>query len=171
MKNKLLSSQRFVGVIVFLFIILIDQISKFFICRFLTLGSSITVFKYINFVYVMNSGVSFGLFSDGKLWQLVLINVAIILAFIWLIKEYFHSTHIFHSIAIALIMGGATGNVLDRIFYGAVVDFIDFHINNYTISLLNIKISNWHWPAFNIADSAITCGVFLLLLRSLKTKK
>ncbi len=61
------------------------------------------------------------------------------------------------SVALGLVAGGALGNVIDRILYGAVVDFLDFHIGD------------WHWPAFNVADSAITVGVVLLILDSLKS--
>ena len=79
----------------------------------------------------------------------------IIILFIWLAKE----KNSYSALALGAIIGGASGNVFDRLYYGAVVDFLDFHI------------STWHWPAFNFADSAICLGVFVLILTSFHSVK
>ena len=97
-------------------------------------------------------------FSDAPGWaSIALIVFAILISIalaIWMWRV--HETLL--AVALALVIGGAVGNVIDRIRFGAVVDFLDFHVGG------------WHWPAFNIADSAITIGVILLILDSLKSK-
>lgn len=115
---------------------------------------SIEMLPFFNIVMVWNKGVSFGLFSQNTDYgpiMLSLLAVAIIIAFtIWL----FRSNSKFDMIAIALVIGGAMGNIMDRVRFGAVIDFFDFHA------------FGWHYPAFNISDSCIVIGVFLLITRS-----
>lgn len=118
----------------------------------------IQVTGFFNLVKVWNPGVSFGLLQGLPHGQIIITIIAIIIMIIltiWLIRS--HS--ILLSSALSLIIGGALGNTIDRIINGAVADFLDFYIANY------------HWPAFNLADSAITIGVGLLLLDEFLTYK
>ena len=116
--------------------------------------AEINILPFFNLVMVWNKGVSFGLFNQetdyGPL-VLIILSVLIIMFFcVWLFK----TKSKFQALGIALVIGGAFGNIIDRIRFGAVVDFLDFYINNY------------HWPAFNLADSCIVLGVALLILYS-----
>lgn len=113
------------------------------------------VFPFFNIVMVWNKGISFGLFNQAGDYGpliLTLVSGAIALAFlVWLMR----CSRLGTALALILIIGGAVGNIVDRLRFGAVVDFLDFHL------------FGWHWPAFNIADSAITIGIALLLIDSL----
>ena len=116
--------------------------------------TSIEILPFFNIVMVWNQGVSFGMFSNGSAYGpfiLSALSIAISIVFlIWL----FRSTSKLQNFAIALVISGAIGNVIDRLRFGAVIDFIDVHAAGY------------HWPAFNIADSCICVGVFLLIIQS-----
>jgi signal peptidase II len=119
---------------------------------------AIKITSFLNLVKVLNSGVSFGMFRDlsGGKYIILLINFAILLALlIWLYKN----RTIYLTWSIAFIIGGAIGNMIDRIKNHAVADFIDFHFFGY------------HWPSFNLADSAIFLGATLLLLENYFVKK
>lgn len=123
----------------------------------LALPWQIEVTGFFNLVMVWNTGVSFGLFSgiDAR-WLLIVVSLAIAVALaIWMWRADNH----WLVLALALVIGGAIGNVIDRFWHGAVVDFLDFHLYG------------WHWPAFNIADSAICIGVGVLLLDSLRPQR
>ena len=110
------------------------------------------VLPFFNWVVVWNQGVSFGMLSndaDYGPYLLIALSLAISLGFlIWM----FRTRNLVHHIGIALVIGGAIGNVIDRFRFGAVFDFLDFHVFGF------------HWPAFNIADSAIVVGVFILMI-------
>lgn len=129
-----------------------DQISKpLILSLFETRGSWIEVTSFFNLVLVYNKGVSFGLLSnDAPYGPYLLAALAVAIAgLIW----YFllrRAEHRMMAVAAGLIVGGALGNALDRVLYGGVVDFLDFHVAGY------------HWPAFNIADCAIVVGAALL---------
>ncbi|WP_366657085.1 signal peptidase II [Fodinicurvata sp. EGI_FJ10296] len=116
---------------------------------------AIAVTGFFNLVTVWNMGVSFGMFSAGSpvvRWLLIAVAVGISVGMlVWLSRAGSRLV----AAALGLIVGGAMGNVIDRILYGAVADFLDFHIWGY------------HWPAFNVADSAIMIGVALLLYDSI----
>ena len=109
----------------------------------------IEITSFFNLVLTFNTGVSFSLFAQSNpRWILVGFSVAVCLGLgLWLWREPRPPL----VASFGLIIGGALGNVYDRIFYGAVVDFLDFHIGG------------WHWPAFNLADSAITLGALIFL--------
>lgn len=115
----------------------------------------IEILPFFNIVMVWNKGISFGLFNDhgdyGPLLLTIMAGVIAVVFSIWLTR----SKNPFTSLSLALIIGGALGNMLDRIRFGAVADFLDFHI------------FGAHWPSFNIADSAITVGIAILLIHSL----
>ncbi len=111
----------------------------------------IEVLPYFNLVRVWNYGVSFGMFNTDASygpWMFVAVALAIVAAlFTWL----WRADNRLVAVALGLVIGGALGNIIDRIRWMAVFDFLDFHVGD------------WHWPAFNLADSGITVGVVLLL--------
>lgn len=121
--------------------------------------TEITITPFFNLVMVWNQGVSFGLFSGGHdLMPLILSSLSLVVTVvfsIWLIR----SDNPVQKTAIALVIGGAIGNVIDRARFGAVIDFLDVHAFGY------------HWPAFNIADSCIVVGIFMLITYSLFFEK
>lgn|SRR5690606_12975036 len=115
---------------------------------------TIPVLPFLDLVIVWNRGVSFGMFGGGTVppWAFAVLSGIISIALlVWLRR----AESLWTQMAIGLVIGGAIGNVVDRILFGAVFDFIDVHV------------AGWHWPAFNLADSAITLGVVLLLVESL----
>jgi signal peptidase II len=137
------------------FIVLSDRFSKFFVVNSLELGESIPVLPFFNIVRVENHGVTFGLLR-GALhpFFLALISLALITSLcVW------GRDNKLYRFPICLIVGGAIGNMIDRIVHKAVIDFLDFHL------------LTWHWPAFNIADSAIVTGVLMLSFISYKEEK
>ena len=115
--------------------------------------------EYFNLVLTWNNGISFGLFNnDSKVNALVISLIAIVII-IFLIRLLSKSETKKLSIGLGMIIGGAIGNVIDRSIHGAVMDFLDVHINAY------------HWPAFNIADSGITVGALILVVDSLFSQR
>ncbi len=121
-------------------------------------GSSVEILPFFDLVTVWNQGVSFGLFADDSpytLWMLIGLTSIIALGMIfWLMK----ATNRFLAIGLGCVIGGAIGNIIDRIRFGAVFDFLDFYVGNY------------HWPAFNISDGCITIGAILILLEGFIVK-
>ena len=147
------------GLVLAALVIVLDQISK--VALLMTMqelggGRFIEVTSFFSIVQVMNRGVSFGMFNDarselgGVVFSLLAAAIVVMLL-VWLWRA--RSTII--AIGTGLVIGGAVGNVIDRVRLGAVVDFLDFHLGT------------WHWPAFNVADSAICVGVALLVLDGL----
>jgi len=137
-------------------VILLDQATKAVIIRTLRLGQGIAVVPgFFDIVYVLNPGAAFGFLaglSDGIRNPLfILISVAAVILIVVYYTRYLRS-HRLVSAALGLILGGAVGNLIDRLRYGMVVDFLDVHVFQY------------HWPAFNVADSAISIGVSLMIL-------
>jgi signal peptidase II len=121
-------------------------------------NSQIRVSSFFNLVKVRNNGVSFGMFNNFEYAQIVfsMLQIAIIIVLLILLYK---NTKNYLMIAFSLIIGGALGNLIDRIRYKAVADFLDFHLFAY------------HWPAFNLADSLIFIGVAMLLFEELLIKK
>jgi len=149
--HKLTSTQK--GLCIALLVTLTDLISKWMVYTHLVYGGKIIeITAFFNLVERWNKGVSFSLFSDsGKLtfYILSLVSVIVISALVfWLRKE----KKIFPIVALGLVIGGALGNLCDRLYNGAVFDFLDFHIASY------------HWPAFNFADFSIVIGTFMLII-------
>jgi signal peptidase II len=146
-----------------LILLIADQFTKILILGYYQLGDSTLVTSFFNIVRVHNAGAAFSFLADASGWQrwfftgIAAVAIAVIL---WMLKA--HSGQKLFSFALACILGGAIGNVIDRVRYGYVVDFLDFHWGT------------WHFPAFNIADSAISIGAACLildeLLRVRKTK-
>jgi signal peptidase II len=141
--------------------LVIDQLSKQLLLGYIAKRDAIVpvIDGFFRLVMVWNTGVSFGLLGgDGALppWILSAVAVAVCVGlFVWLRR----TERLLTGWGIGLVMGGAIGNVIDRARWGAVFDFADFHIGQ------------WHWPAFNVADSAIVVGVGLMLIDSLVGEK
>ena len=135
-----------------LIVVLFDQISKITMSRLLAFGQSEPVTSFFNLVMVYNKGAAFSFLADQQGWQRYLfagISLAASLLIIWMLKR--NPSQRLFCWALALILGGAIGNLIDRLAYGHVIDFLD------------VYFYGWHWPAFNGADSAITCGAALLI--------
>lgn len=133
-------------------VILLDQLSKITMSQMLMYGQSEQITSFFNLVMVYNKGAAFSFLADQPGWQRYLfagISAAASLLIIWMLKR--HASQRLFCWALALILGGAIGNLIDRIAYGHVIDFLDVHVYG------------WHWPAFNIADSAITIGALLFI--------
>jgi len=137
-------------------VLLADQFTKILILGHYQLGDSTVVTGFFNVVRVHNAGAAFSFLSDASGWQrwlFVGIGAVAMVLIVWMLRS--NPTQRLFSAALALILGGAMGNVLDRLLYGYVVDFIDVHW------------ASWHFPAFNVADSAITLGAAALILDEL----
>jgi len=133
-------------------ILLLDQLSKWSALSNLQLGIPEPVLPFMNWLLLLNPGAAFSFLAQGSGWQRWFFTIVGLVAcayIIWLLRKSQNDKLL--CVALSLILGGALGNVLDRIMYGAVVDFIDLHY------------ANWHWPAFNIADSAICIGAALII--------
>ena len=144
-------------------ILLADQFTKLLIVGSFSLGDSQTVTSFFNLVRVHNSGAAFSLLSTASGWQrwfFTGIGVVATLFILWLLRS--HPTQKLFCCALALVLGGAVGNVIDRIAYGHVVDFLDFHWD-----WLSPVFYQGHFPAFNVADSAISVGAVCLILDEL----
>ena len=141
----------YLGFAVILLAIAADQASKTWIDYHLMAQQPQAYGEYFNLVKVWNSGVSFSMFSNhGRLGAVVLCAAALIVcAFLlrWMLKEH----NKIKIVSLGLIIGGAVGNVIDRVRFEAVLDFLDFHYQNH------------HWPAFNVADTCICIGAFILI--------
>jgi signal peptidase II len=134
-------------------IILADQFTKTLILGYYKLGDSTPVTGFFNIVRVHNSGAAFSFLAGAGGWQrwfFTGIGAVATLFILWMLRSH-HAQKLF-SFALACILGGAIGNVVDRLLHGYVVDFLDFYYGT------------WHFPAFNLADSAITLGAACLIL-------
>ena len=130
----------------------LDQATKWLVLNYVMIPPRvIPVTDFFNLVLGYNTGVSFGLFGEAPAWILMTFTLAIAVGLLVWIKQ---TDNRLTAAALGLIVGGAMGNLLDRLRQGAVTDFLDFYIGGY------------HWPAFNLADVAIVCGVGLLLIES-----
>ena len=146
-----------------LVILLADQATKLLIVDSFALGDSQTVTTFFNLVRVHNSGAAFSMLSTASGWQrwfFTAIGVVATLFILWLLRS--HPTQKLFCFALALVLGGAVGTVIDRIAYGHVVDFLDFHWD-----WLSPVFFQGHFPAFNVADSAISVGAVCLILDEL----
>jgi signal peptidase II len=142
-------------VLIIFLVALSDQISKFFVVKFLHAGECVYVWPFFNLVNVKNSGITFGLLN-GAFQPIVFIAFSlVIIAFVgvWI------KNNRLYRLSGSLIIGGAIGNLIDRIIHKAVIDFLDFHLLTY------------HWPALNIADSAIVIGGGILFFISYGEEK
>lgn len=136
-----------------LLVFVLDQASKFMAVRHLT-RQSIELAPFFNLTLAYNTGAAFGFLHDAGGWQnMFFVIVAIIVSIVIIsMLRRLGANDVQVAVALMLVLGGAAGNVTDRLRFGYVVDFID------------IYYGSWHWPTFNVADSAITLGAILLLL-------
>ena len=144
-------------------VLLADQFTKVLVIGSYQLGDSLQVSSFFNLVRVHNSGAAFSFLACATGWQRWFFSVVGVLAavvILWLLKS--HAGQKLFAFALACILGGALGNVLDRLLYGYVVDFLQFHW-----SWLAPVFPGGYFPAFNLADSAITLGVACLILDEL----
>ena len=133
-------------------VILLDQLSKAGISSHFLYGESMPVTSFFNLVLAHNQGAAFSFLNDAGGWQRWMFSIIAVVAsawIVWLLRK--HSEQKLFCFAMAMILGGALGNLIDRVAYGYVVDFLDFYW------------SANHFPAFNLADSSITCGAAILL--------
>jgi signal peptidase II len=138
-------------------VILLDQITKITVAKLFTFGEIHAVTSFFNLTLVYNKGAAFSFLAAEGGWQRYFftgLGIIAALVIIYLLKK--HAGQRLFCWSLALILGGAIGNVIDRIAYGHVIDFLDFHVNN------------WHWPAFNVADSAICVGAAMFVLDELR---
>jgi signal peptidase II len=140
-----------------LVVIVLDQASKQFAESVLTLYESVKVLPFFDFTLLYNKGAAFSFLSDQSGWQrwffiiLAIVVCVVLVSWLWRLKREEQWT----AVALSLIIGGAIGNVIDRILFGQVIDFLHFHYQQH------------YFPAFNVADSAITLGVIIMLYDAL----
>ncbi len=138
-------------------VLIADQITKWWAQMSLPMAQAIKVTDFLNWFLIYNPGAAFSFLSQADGWQrwfFTVIGIIAAVVIIWLLQKNTQDRPF--CLALSLILGGAIGNVLDRLLYGAVVDFIDVHYDG------------WHWPAFNIADSAISIGATLIVINEIR---
>lgn len=137
-------------------VIVADIFTKKIVVAKVMLYESISVLPFLNIVHVENKGAAFGAFSSlGNNFFIIVAAIAIVFIALYIAK----TPKGLETYALALVLGGAFGNVYNRITIGKVTDFIDVFVNN------------WHWPAFNVADSALTIGISLFIISNLKAAR
>ena len=156
-----MSNLRFVAwLLLAVVVIVLDQLSKAWVLASIPQNGGFALTDFFNLVFVFNRGAAFSFLSGADGWQrwfFLALAIGISAWIAWMIRE--HAAERLQPAALALILGGAIGNAVDRMLHGAVVDFLDFHY------------AGWHFWAFNVADSAISVGVALLLLHQLRHKE
>lgn len=141
-------------IILFISVLLADFITKHLVRTNLEVYEAIVITPFLKIVHVQNRGAAFGMFSSlGNVFFISVALIAIVGVIIYMVKVEEHR------IIMALILGGAAGNLFDRIYLGYVTDFVDFHIGDL------------HWPAFNVADSALSISIFLLIVSIVRSGK
>lgn len=144
---------------VILAVVCADQASKIWIMQNFTLYESVVVIPDLfNLTYLTNNGAAFSMLAgQPAVWRQVFFvgAASAALVFIWIAQRSFGRRSLMYTVALSLIAGGAVGNLIDRVRFGFVIDFLDVYIGQY------------HWPAFNIADSAITVGVIFFIFKNL----
>lgn len=150
---------RFIWISVLAFVL--DQLTKQLVIAKMELYQSIQLTGFFNLTYVHNYGAAFSILYDAGGWQryfLSTIAILVSIVIVWWLRQA-TKQQVILPVAFAFILGGALGNVFDRMVYGYVIDFLDFYIGSY------------HWPAFNIADSVIFIGAVLLIIDMIKNKE
>ncbi|ABD44835.1 signal peptidase II [Ehrlichia chaffeensis str. Liberty] len=142
-------------VLIICILVLVDQLSKWYVMSLVGDTRIIEIFSFLRFSTVWNTGISFGMLHDFMYSNLIFCSISILITFVLF---YFLVIRLSHRLPLAIIIGGSVGNIVDRVKYGAVYDFIDFYINK------------WHWPAFNLADSFIFLGIIIMVRANNFTK-
>lgn len=143
-----------------LVIAVLDQITKQMILGRFAEGETLPVTSFFSIVLAFNTGAAFSFLANAGGWQrgfFIAIAAIAVIVIVWLLRK--HRDESLFSLGLSLILGGAIGNLLDRIWLGKVVDFLLFYYHD------------WHWPAFNVADSAISVGAAFLILDSFSGSK
>ncbi|MGQ0750852.1 MAG: signal peptidase II [Betaproteobacteria bacterium] len=141
-------------------IVILDQLTKYLVTENLRLHEAVAVTSFFNLVLVYNPGAAFSFLADQSGWQKGLFIAIALGASVWIVYLLWkHPADKLFCLALSLVLAGALGNVMDRLQVGAVIDFLDFHAYG------------WHWPAFNVADAAISCGAALLIWDAFFPKK
>lgn len=139
-----------------LLVIVLDQLAKLMVVASFAYGEGLIITSFFNLVHVLNHGAAFSFLAGAGGWQRWFFTILAMVISVWLIIMIRrHQAERLQPLAFSLILGGAIGNVIDRVRIGAVIDYLDFHA------------AGVHFPAFNLADSAITLGVILMLLQTL----
>lgn len=137
-------------------VVLLDYITKKTIETYVQPHEVINVLPFLRIVNIKNTGAAFGILSDLSNNIFIFVSIAAIIFIVIYMLRTFKRLEIF---SLSLILGGAIGNLIDRVTIGKVIDFIDF------------SVGEWHWPAFNVADSSLSIGIILFLLASIKQRK
>jgi signal peptidase II len=138
-----------------LLVIVLDQLAKLMVVASFAYGEGLIITSFFNLVHVLNHGAAFSFLAGAGGWQRWFFTILAMVISVWLIIMIRrHQAERLQPLAFSLILGGAIGNVIDRVRIGAVIDYLDFHA------------AGVHFPAFNLADSAITLGVILMLLQT-----
>jgi signal peptidase II len=141
-------------------VIVADYLTKLAVLAAFAPGESRALAPFFNLVLVFNKGAAFSFLASAPGWQLPFFaTIAAVASAVISYLIYRHQANALFCLGLALILGGALGNLYDRVVYGHVVDFLDFHA------------AGWHWPAFNVADSGITVGAGILIVESFLQKK
>ncbi|OGI52854.1 MAG: signal peptidase II [Candidatus Muproteobacteria bacterium RIFCSPHIGHO2_12_FULL_60_33] len=138
-------------------VLVFDQLTKFAATNFLTQHGEVNLAPFLNLVLVHNTGAAFGFLSSAGGWQnifFIVVAVSVCVFILWMIWRMDSQDRLL-AVGLMLVLGGALGNLTDRLIHGYVIDFIDVYYRT------------WHWPAFNVADSAITMGAVLLVVDAL----
>jgi len=135
-------------------VFIFDQLTKYLATDYLMRHGEVNLGPFLNLVLVHNTGAAFGFLSSASGWQnglFMFVALGACAFILWMLARL-NRQDLMLAVALMLILGGALGNLLDRVIFGYVIDFVDVHYRH------------WHWPAFNVADSAITLGAILLIL-------
>lgn len=141
------------GVLIALLVMALDQVTKLWVLNTFVPGESVRITPFFNLVLVFNPGAAFSFLADHAGWQRWFFTVIALVISGWILGQLrVLKRRTWFCLGLALIMGGALGNLIDRLWLGMVIDFIDLHA------------AGWHWPAFNVADSAVCVGAILYVL-------
>ena len=159
MFGNLFNNKSNLNLLIFsIFILIIDQVTKVIIVSKFNLYESISIFPFLNITFIVNYGFAFGFLNSPSLNQII-VSIVILSIIVYFLYLLIRTQDHFFKFCLVLILSGAVGNFLDRILRGYVVDFIDIYVFNY------------HWPAFNIADSCISIGFVILIFNILFLNK
>ena len=158
LRNNFFSKEKIISLVIIILVFIFDRLSKIKIVDYELSRESVFINDYLNLNLVWNTGIAFGLFSQNANFYYHAISFLIFMVIVFLFYLTIKANFI-DKISFSLIIGGALGNFYDRVYYYAVPDFIDFHINDF------------HWFTFNIADIFITAGVVILIAKDLTSGK
>lgn len=149
------------SIIIALLVFIVDQLSKLLFLQAISPGATLHVLPFLDFALARNHGAAFGIFAEGTGWQRwFFIMVAVVISVLILVWSHrLKRKDWWDTVALGMILGGAWGNMLDRMRFGHVVDFIDFYVGN------------WHWYTFNVADIGICVGAAMLIIATILPAK